>query len=186
MRTLLATLSICALIAAGCGGSREMFFPLEVGNSWSYKVKTGLARRVDEVKVADRRPMAGEVGFKLEGPSGPSLLHWKDGKLLATELSGTRYSPALPIFAETGTVAWKGYVTAAGSTRRGSATLLHEPSTFRLASKKQQAVQTTLEIRTGKEVRVIETLFVAGLGIVEQRELVGAVVQRSAEYVSGP
>lgn len=193
-KTLLSNLTRIAKIGGGivlvsivgCGGNNQDFFPLAQGNKWTFNVKSGLVTRVDEVKVTASDVVESKSGWRLEGPSGPSRLAWSGSSLLAGELSGTRFTPALRLLSGESKSSWKGSITAGGTTESAQASIEEEETKFNLGGQGIPAKKTVLTFQIGSQKRVVSLTFARGLGLVQQEESDGFAMSRQLSYLSGP
>jgi len=173
-------------VMGGCGAKNEAYFPLAVGNTWTYNVKSGLVNRVDKVKVTAPDVIEGNPGFRLEGPSGPSRLAWKGGALFAAELSGTRFTPAIRVVQGEPKSTWKGTITAMGSTESAQATIEESETKFSLGGQSLPAIKSVITFTIGAQKRVVTFTFARSLGLVSQEESDGFTMSRQLTYSSGP
>jgi len=145
---LLSLALLTQAAGTGCSSSRT-YFPLEVGKTWTYHVRAGLAITVEDVKVMRRLAVAGTVGYEVGGHLGFSRLAWKNGVLMADSLPNTRFSPPMPMLvpgdfrtvreadALKATVrrrpvqSWQGFVETMGRSEPAKAELYQEEATLR-------------------------------------------------------
>lgn len=170
----------------GCSRPQTDLFPLAVGNEWTYTVKSGLLSRVDVVRVVATDSVAGAPGFRLQGPSGPSRVAWIGNQLVANELSGTRFSPAIPLYSGDGSAKWSGLVTSLGLTTTAKLTLSQELDKFKIGGQELPGSKSTIVLRAGGTQKTLTFLFIKGLGLVRQEESDGTTMTRSVVYVKGP
>ncbi|MCE9557832.1 MAG: hypothetical protein K8R88_02665 [Armatimonadetes bacterium] len=170
----------------GCSRPQTDLFPLAVGNEWTYTVKSGLLSRVDVVRVVATDSVAGAPGFRLQGPSGPSRVAWIGNQLVANELSGTRFSPAIPLYSGDGSAKWSGLVTSLGLTTTAKLTLSQELDKFKIGGQELPGSKSTIVLRAGDTQKTLTFLFIKGLGLVRQEESDGTTMTRSVVYVKGP
>lgn len=163
--------------------------PLASGNSWSYSVRWGLQQRVDEVAVVGRISVAGRSGWLLEGPLGVSRLAWIDGTLLAEELGGIRYAPAIPLASiplADRQVAWQGLASVDGQLVDASAKLLQRKAKVQFGGRTYPGLANTLSLQAGGHLIEMESHFVPGVGIVRQDQRIDGRLERALELLSGP
>lgn len=161
------------LLALGCGGGSNLY-PLQVGAKWDYQVRTALARSVSTFQVTGRAPISGEYGYVIESEMGKSILVWKEGRLLASRLGGTRFSPPIPILAEgdiKNGIRTKTAVEFGGLKEQGVAVLTQSNDKLTIEGKEANVVRATVIFQTpSREVRTIST-YAPGKGLIQQQQL---------------
>ncbi|MCW5940287.1 MAG: hypothetical protein KF884_11215 [Fimbriimonadaceae bacterium] len=166
-----------ALIALGCARGGELM-PLERGISWTYRVSREFGSRVETVTVVSTEPVGRHLGWRLDGPSGTSKIAIAERTLWASELSGTRFDPPVPLGGQI-EHKWAGVVqTPRGSVRAEG----------KLASKadKGQDLESVLSL-TGPGLDLQVTTWTRpGIGIVRQDERSGGRRLSRSELVAGP
>jgi hypothetical protein len=199
---LRGTVAVSGLLSAGCTGFRS-YFPLEVGKSWTYHVRAGLAVTVDEARVTRRLSVAGVPGCEIGGPLGFSRLAWKGGTLVADSLPNTRFLPALPLLAPGDPATahdaevtkgqglrkpvrtWEGAVETMGKQLPGSAELYQEEASVTLGVRRYPALKTTLRLSTaGKKIELV-TWYVDGMGPLRQEQQTNGLQDVGMEYLGG-
>jgi hypothetical protein len=187
-------LPVCVMSTAllGCAKPHE-FFPLKVGNKWTYKVNTGLNTFLENVDIGRTVPGEAGVTYELSGTSGTSRLSWNNGVLLATSLSGDHFNPPLPLLdgnKEAASLSWSGSVYSSGKTYNASGVLTQDKGTFEVNSQKRKAMSTILTLKIGDRIVKVESSYVRGMGLVSQiqRTTTGTVERfnRGLEYIGGP
>jgi hypothetical protein len=179
---------ICVLLGLAVGGCRSQpaEFPLAVGKTWTYSVRTGLVTHVEPVKVTRSLSVAGVSGYELSGPMGVSRVGWKDQELVADALANASFNPALPLLIsgeERARRSWSGTMTVAGSGAASSAILVQEPETRQVGGKSVRAIKAVLTLKArGRTVEVI-TWYVAGTGPVMQEQRTDGRLDISLEAV---
>ena len=185
MRALLAALGV----ALACGCARETYFPLALGDTWTYSVRTGLGiTSVEQVKVARRLSVAGTDGWELTGPLGTSRLAWKDGVLLAEGLTNLRFEPAIPILVageKTAERAWSGTVRHLGDELEAVGTLKQTTGTDTLGGKEIDVLRTELEIQLPDRKLRVESAYSERMGLVRQRQETDGRFDVALEYLGG-
>ena len=160
------------LAAAGCS-SKDDQFPLEVGRSTTYVVRTGMVEFVAPIEVKGRLSVAGVDGYELGGPLGTYRVAWKDGVLVAERLSGTRFRPAIPMLvagAAPVTRSWKGAIGFAGEVAQATAELEQKPATITLGTKKYDCTEVRIVAKMpSREVELV-THYGKGIGILRQEQ----------------
>lgn len=182
------------VLIAGCGAD-DRLMPLRVGNEWTYNVKTGLPETVAGMKVTREVPVAGIVGYELDGPMGISRMTWSGERLVASVLGNSRFSPPIPLLnsmEERHTETWKGRMYSHGKTYEVQATLSQEPTPLTREGRKYQATKTVLLLRLPDRELEIQTWYAPGYGILNQvqrtrtgSENVGRF-DVELDYLSGP
>lgn len=185
---------LAALFIAGCGAD-DRLMPLQVGNEWSYDVKTGLPESVASLKVTREVPVADQTGYEISGPMGISRLTWKGEMLVASVLGNTRFHPPLPLLnsiEEKQTTKWSGRMYSQGRTFEAEATLSQEPTPLSREGRKYRAIKTVMLIRLPSRELEIQTWYAPGVGILNQVQRTregGEGVGRfdiELDYLSGP
>ena len=180
---------VFGLAAVGCVGDAHSWMPLEEGNIWHMKVSSGLLTGFVEVKVNREAQVGPYSGWELVSRMGASRLAWSEGTLYASELSGTRYSPPIPLLAELGenqSVRWKGTVTTGSIQVNGAATLVVKQTKEKVGVRSHPAREATVTLAIGDSRHEIQTSFVRGVGIVRQEHRVDGALENRISYSSGP
>lgn len=163
-----------ALLVIGCNSNTDLF-PLEVGRSTTYVVRTGMVEFVAPLKVKGTLSVAGVEGYELEGPLGTYRVAWKNKTLLAERLGGTRFNPPLPMLvagAETAKRPWAGRIGFAGNVAQAMAELEQKPATLTLGTKRYDCTEVRIVARMpGREIELI-THYGEGIGILRQEQRV--------------
>lgn len=167
-------------IAAGLGGCRggvQRYYPIRVGQKTIYLVKNAHQSLVSTLTVTQRQAAAGVSGFELKGPSGTSLVAWKDGALYASELSGTFFDPPLPVLirSELSPVQWSGYASRAGRPLPASATITAEQSTTTWLSQSTSALKVVIKMNWNGQSSELDSWYVPSVGLVEQEQWTNGV-----------
>ncbi|HRJ97339.1 MAG TPA: hypothetical protein PLL78_11705 [Fimbriimonadaceae bacterium] len=174
---------------AGCGSGGEAFFPLEVGNRWTYSVRAGFLSRVEDVRVERALSVADARGFELTGPMGVSRFVWKEGTLLAEDLPGTRFSPAVPLLVGGSVKAsrnWRGIVRTMAGEREARGTLVQASDSLTIAGRGYDTRRTTLTVEGLGPRLELQSWFAEGIGLLRQEQRIGDQLVRSVEYLAGP
>ncbi|MCW5941271.1 MAG: hypothetical protein KIS66_03510 [Fimbriimonadaceae bacterium] len=183
----LAYLLLLGSAVAGCG-KRSEHFPLRVGDARVYEVEGGFVAGADEVRVADTTTILDHPGFALEGAFGPARVAWVGDTLLAEDLANTRFRPPIPILVEDlgkPEREWRGAMVTMGRLLNATATLVQEPKTLDLGSRKYQTIHALLSISApGTEIEV-SMWYAKGIGPVRWEERINQVRVLKADYVSG-
>ncbi|MCO5296201.1 MAG: hypothetical protein M9921_05025 [Fimbriimonadaceae bacterium] len=178
---------VAAVLAlAGC--ARHELFPLELGRSWTYNVRTGFPRSVEQLKVEAPTAVAGVDGWQLASPLGVARVAWKDGVLLAEETSNLRFTPPLPILVDgepKATRTWKGTVRHLGREFDAAATLMQSEGRDTLGSKQVDVVKTDLRIRLEGHEILVRSAYASGVGLVRQRQETDGRFDVEMEFLGG-
>jgi len=199
----ISILGACAAaLGTGCTGPRG-YFPLEVGKTWTYHVRAGLASTVDDVRVTRRMAVAGAAGCEVGGPLGLSRIAWRGGTLVADSLPNTRFDPPLPLLApgDPATIreadgargrsprrparSWSGRVETMGKTCAGSANLYQEEASVTLGARQYPALKATLRLVAGAHKIELVTWYVDGMGPLRQEQQTNGLQDVSMEYLGG-
>ncbi len=179
MKRVLPLLFLAACF--GCG-KPDRLFPMQVGNEWTYNVKTTLAEFVTKISISRRVPVAGVEGYELTSPMGVSRLAWKGDVLYASALSGTRFNPPLPILnaaEEKHSFRVQNLrMYSAGVTYDVDATVEQEAQAHTRDGQKYRATITVTTLRLKDREIQIKSIYKPGIGLVEQ-------VQRTQTNGSG-
>lgn len=176
------------LVLGGCS-EPDRLMPLGNGHEVTYLVKTGLAARVEPVRVVRNLPVAGVEGAELSGPLGTSRLAWKDGVLVADSLVNGRFSPPLPLLAtDRKARTWHGRVETLGREQPGSAKLVHDQETLSLGARKVFTTKATLTLdlpQAGGKIEVI-SWYQSAVGLVQQEQRTNGQLVLQLQLLSGP
>lgn len=176
------------ILLCSCSRGERDLMPLEVGNTWTYSLNTrDVGESLETLSIARRIALGEFVGYEITGDTGRTVVAWAGGVLLASELSGTRYEPALPLIPGEPESTWEGVVVVNGETTRASAKIARSKSTYELKNQARETVLVEHTIYIGEDTpMVIATHYADGIGILEQRQtLNGDLVLRIA-FESGP
>lgn len=186
----LAPLALIAPVVAGCQRADTSWMPLSAKASWKVQVRAGLRSSVSDLKVTTRDAVAGVSGWRLSGPGGDSRLAWKNGDLVADQLSGTRFLPPLPMLrpnlAEKAKVEWSGMIQTAHMSFPAKAVLTQAPDELTISGRKETAICATLDVAVRGKTTSIATWYVRGIGIARQEEHQDGELLRAMDYVLGP
>lgn len=171
----------------GCGGSSKDYFPLKLGNEWTYEVTIDNEIAIIDITVSEKAPVGDHRGFLLKSEMGDSRLAWSRGSLLAAELAGTRYSPPIPLYADDKTE-WSGVVQSEGSKVAGTATIARSNEELIVGGRTYKTVKCVLTLDSGKDHIQLTTWFYPDLGILRQEQRSGPALERDRkiDFVSGP
>jgi hypothetical protein len=190
MKALLPVLALALL--AGCK-TQDRLFPMKVGTYWKYDVQNGLAVFPGTVTVARNVPVEGVMGYELESELGTSRVAWKNGKLIATVLSGMRANPALPLVDGTKTKSteeWKGRLFTGGKTVPCTAKLSQMPETYNKGTRELKTTKAILAIYLPDREIELTTWYANGIGPLSQvqRSKQGGTVRFDIgmEHLGGP
>lgn len=133
--------------------------------------------------------MAEAPGWELTGPMGPSRLAWKNGKLWAEELAGTRYDPAVVLLdARSGeaTATWSGLVSVGAKALPATARLEQVREEQTLAGRTYKTLRATLTLEFDEGRTELITWYSQGIGPLRQEQRDDGVLTHAIEYQSGP
>ena len=163
--------------------------PLKPGHEITYLVRTGLAARVEPVRVVRSLPVAGVNGAELSGPLGTSRLAWKDGVLVADSTTHGRFSPPLPLMSNDGKDrVWDGHVETLGRVQPGHAKLTQTKETLSLGSRRIFTTKATLTLELPESNGRIELVswFQPTVGLVQQEQRTNGQLVLQLQLLSGP
>jgi hypothetical protein len=163
--------------------------PLDPGRQVTYTVKTGLASRVEPMRITRELPVAGVSGVEVAGPLGASRLAWRDGLLAADATANARFKPPIPLLApDLKDRTWKGTVEAAGQIQSATATLRNEKDTITLGARKVLTTKSTLALDLPESKGSIELIswFQPGVGLVQQEQRTNGQFVLHLQLLSGP
>lgn len=161
---------------------------MSVGKSWTYLVH---GRRLDQIAQmrASRRVAVDDVsGFELVGPLGTARLAWHGTRLVADSLCGTRYDPPLPLVdaaATSTTFQWSGTVASPTTRTPGHGTITLKTSQAPFASRVMPAVESIVQLQTGRHRYELDSWFVDGIGLVRQEERIDDIQSVSLQMTGG-
>lgn len=178
---------LLALLLVGCGAKTRDYFPLQLGNKWTYEVTIDNDVEIIDLTVAEEAPVGDHQGYLLQSEMGDSRLAWDGDTLLAAELAGTRYSPPIPLYAPDGTD-WSGVVQAESKQVAGKATVSRSEEELVVGGRSFQTVKCVLTLDSGEDHIQLTTWFYAGMGILRQEQRSGPALERDRNivFVSGP
>jgi hypothetical protein len=163
---------LIAAALAGCAGSPDLF-PLEVGRSWTFSVRTGYVTYVEPVAVEREIAVAGARGYELVGPLGTMRLAWRGRVLLGERFANLIAAPPLPLLVDSvgaETRSWRGSLHTLDGTKRAEATLRQEPQKVRVANRDFDGVMASLSIRMEGRAIELMTWYAPGVGPVRQEQ----------------
>ncbi len=177
---------------AGCR-SRSNWFPMKVGQHWTYEVRSGFDIRVESIKVLRPLTVAGADGFELSGPLGVSRLAWRGDELWADRSANVQFVPSLLLFrpsvdlsvdkskkddpiyqrygAEVGQ--WEGKVIVMGHERTASAKLYERQESVEIKARKVSAILATLKLTIDRHDVELKSWYQQGVGLVQQEQRTG-------------
>lgn len=179
-----------ALALSGCQPPDTRLMPLRSGLHWAYVVQNARQSLVGEVSVI--RPVAvGDVsGWELQAPSGISRIAWDRGTLQASMLSGTRYSPPIPLLVADPvgkTINWKGQVSTPMHNYTANATMTWQKQDLQLGGKTFHTVREDCQIKLESgSILTLTTWFSPEVGIVRQDQRTNGIQVLALEHLSGP
>jgi hypothetical protein len=157
-------------LLGGCS-SGERLFPMQVGNTWTYQVKNGMAEFVQPVKLVRTVPVNGVEGYELSSPMGFSRLAWKDRVLYGSVFSNLRANPPIPMLdarRDKTELKWKGRVFFSGKPYDALGELQQEPFKKDAQGRERKGIRTTLTIQFDGKSMEIQTWYVPNVGPISQ------------------
>lgn len=173
-------------VAVGCGPPDP--FPLETGRKWSYSVRGGLSSRVESIRVVGPIAVDGRPGWRLAGSLGVAAMAWTPDALVAEQVPGTRFSPALPILYRSPERAatWRGMITWMNGVAEAGADIAQEPVTIDIGGRKMKVTQVRHRFTMPNGLSELVSWYAPGIGLVRQQQRDGDRLVRSLEWLSGP
>ena len=162
----------------GCG-SRDNWFPMKVGQHWTYQVRTAFDVNVQPIKVLRPLPVASAPGYELTGPLGVSRIAWRNGTLYADSTVNAQFIPPLPLLVpavertkddDKKVLTWHGRVIVLGKERPGSATLYERNATIEFGTRKVPTILSTLDIRIPGGKIGLQSWYQQGVGLIRQEQ----------------
>jgi hypothetical protein len=173
---------VLGLGGVSCTPFDQSFFPMRMGQTWTFQVQDDFDRYVDDVRVVGAVNVGPVKGWQLRGKMGTSRLGWSGDTLLASELGGRHFDPPLPIFSRSPR-SWKGTMFSAGMRTPVAATVTSEKTVEKYGGRSYDAVQTTVLLTgAGQQVK-LDSWFVSGIGLLRQEQRTGDRRDRRIEYL---
>ncbi len=177
-------------VLAGCSNTDHRYMPLSKDSQWTYTVQLGFRSTVAEVKTANRIPVGGGEGWRLNGSQGSTSLAWTGSRLVASELSSTRYEPPLTLLdtslRKDGQRQWDGTMTTAGKSVEAEIILTQSYEKRRVGGQDWNTIRARHEVSfEGKQMEII-TWFAPNIGILRQEQRLDGKLTHSLEWLSGP
>lgn len=175
---------LVGFLLVGCGQGGPSYLPLWEGNEWTYATRTSFQNPSSVLKVGPKIAVGSVEGRVLSGSFGESRMAWDGPKLIASQLSNSRFNPPIPLFREdkipekkkqreqefVNVDEWKGRVESFDSARSGSALLQQRRSQLDVNGRKLNVIESLLTISLGKSEIEIRTIFERGKGILRQEQ----------------
>lgn len=184
--TLAGLLMLCL---TSCSPPSTELMPLRVGEQWGFIVQSARQSIVANIKVTREAAVGGVPGFELAGPSGISRMAWKNGQLIASELSGTRYSPPIVLCASDipkKAISWQGTLSTPLHDYPASASNKLDLDQTSIGGQTFKAVRSVLVIQfQGSSEIELKTWYVKGMGIIRQEQRTNGQQVLSMERLSG-
>ena len=178
-----------AAAAIACGCARQNYFPLALGETWTYSVRTGLGiTSVEQVRVSRSLSVAGTDGWELSGPLGTSRLAWKDGLLLGETFTNLRFEPAIPMLVggeKEAERSWRGIVRHLGRELEAVGTLKQSMGKDTIGTKEVEVLRTVLTLQLPDRQILVESAYTERLGLVRQRQETDGRFDVALEYLGG-
>lgn len=172
-RGLLAPVAV--LVVAGCGKpASHALMPLDIGKVWTYEIRLGIPKRVEQIKVTRKTAVGGVIGVELEGPLGISRIAWRDDQLIADAGAHARFDPPIPLLdARQKVVPWHGRLTTVSTPRPASALITTIKEDLSWKGRKRAVTHSTVAVQLPDKKITLDTWFLAGVGIVKQEQRTG-------------
>lgn len=171
---------------AGCS-RRQSYFPLQVGKTAAYSIRTGFSEHTDTLVLRRSVSVAGQPGVEVAGSFGVSRVGWKDGVLLADQLSQAQLIPAVPILAPAmvgKSLPWSGKIRFAGGEEDAKGELTQSKSSVALGGRTFETIHTKLVLDNPKRQIEVETDFAPEVGIVRQQQRTNGRFDLAMELLS--
>ena len=157
----------------GCAGPQE-YFPLKLGRSNSYSVRTGFNNYVESITPQRVVSVAGVRGFELDSALGTSTVGWKGDTLVGERLANAQVIPAVPLLSPTQLdkklPPWNGTLAFPGGKEEATGTLTQSKTSLSIGGRKFDTIKTVLVIDTDKRQIELETYYAQGIGPVKQEQ----------------
>ena len=163
---------LAAISLAGCT-KPPTEYPLAVGKTWTYNVRTHFISYQEPVKVSRELSVAGTKGYVLSGPMGSCRIGWREGTLYADSLLNTTFNPPLPMLVSgqpEASLDWEGYLTVLGKQRKGHATLSQKKESVTLGWRTVPTTRAKLLIEVEDHEIELITWYAVGQGPVKQEQ----------------
>lgn len=165
--------------------------PLRKGKTWNYKASLHFQEITTKMKVIGPITVGQGQGWQIESSMGNSRLAWINGKLVASELSGTRYDPPLVLLAPDSIktpLSWSGRVFSSGVEYDGKATLRQENLTkkkdqIEIGGIKYSTIKCSHDLMIGDNKVELTTWYSSGIGIIRQEQTRNGDLVPSLEYI---
>ena len=186
----LVVFGLAVFFVSSCGPKpKQGYMPLKKGNAWTYTVRTGLQTTVQVLKVEKPIAVNSVQGWILNGPMGESRVAWKSGILLAEQLPGTVFSPALPLLDAKkldSTRRWHGTVLSMGRPLECTAEIVQGPDQYVISGHSFSVLKVVVNLHVPQKSIELVTWFAEGIGILSQQQRSQGYLECALEYLSGP
>lgn len=161
---------------------------METGRSWTYHARGGFVGYVEPVSVVRPLAVAGSPGFEIQGPLTSARLAWRDGRLLAEQVGGTRYAPPVPLLAQEGekSIDWSGRAQVLNVGLGAKGTLTQDKEKLDLGGRQVETRVSTLLLEMPRRRVEIRTWFAKGIGIVRQTQHTNGIQDVAIDLVRWP
>lgn len=139
--------------------------------------------------ATEKTSVAGAQGWVLESPHGRSRIAWVGSMVKAAELSGTKFSPPIPILLNAPNetpLEWEGEIETGLASYEATGTLLVTKTAIMLLGKKTSGLQARLTVKYGDTSLETTSVYVPRLGMVSHERRENSKFLASLEYLSGP
>jgi hypothetical protein len=142
---------------------------MKVGSKWFYMSRSGLRSLPDNLEVTGRVAIGDVQGYELTGDLGVVHLGWRGGRLVSDEMSGSRFTPPLPILAPAERKAdWRGWVYTADRREPAKAFVTHSVIQLDQPGRSVKTVLSQVDMKLADRSVQLLTWFEPGVGIVRQ------------------
>lgn len=159
--------------------------PLSQGSAWTYSVKGGFDAFVVDTRVAGHANLGVTQGFVLASPMGESRVGWHGDTLVASQLAGQTFVPALP-WLPPRPARWTGTVDTGAKRYQASARISVSTSEERIAGRLTPTRVSELTLDLGGRDQTVTSTFAPGIGLIRQEVRSGGRRIRRLDYLSGP
>lgn len=179
-----------SLLAAGCGPKNE-YFPLDVGDSWTFGVRTGYGSFSESIRATREISVGGHKGLELVSRGGTSRLYQDGGDLYLSEGAVGRFEPPIPLLSADEAEsrrAWEGVVILRGAQRRAKGVWSQRFEKSPLPSfPSSHVLRSTFVFDLGTRHYELNSWFLAGEGLILQEQRAnGELVTRLERVGTSP
>jgi hypothetical protein len=169
--------------------SNDAYFPLKVGNTWTYEAATPIGKNVRTLKIDGPAPVGPHRGVAVTSEAGETDLAWAGGTLVASKLSGVGFNPPLPLLKESGGKgdwSWQGKVRTPTGLFDARATASSTAEDRLVVGRKAKTTRVEMHIDFPGQKMEVVSWYERGVGLVGQEQRNGGALVTKLVYVSGP